>query len=213
MLGVCGRARTTDQGDPRSLKVVRFLLDEQLSERLCASLADVLPNSVHVRELGAGGAPDTTVWRLAQELGCTLVTKDEDFHRLSVLRGAPPKVVWLRIGNCTTEDVAGLLRRHAANYTMDRERNLWLSDGRGEYGEPLALPVVDDAGNSAGKNVDFIHQIVSLADSQLSCARCDGILQPGTDSWYAYHNERDFGSVCQECGENYGLNSGQPAEH
>ena len=59
----------------------------------------------------------------------------------------------------------------------------------------------------------YVHEIVSLADSPLSCARCDGILQPGTDSWYAYHDERDFGSVCQECGENYGLNSGLPAEH
>jgi predicted nuclease of predicted toxin-antitoxin system len=34
---------------------------------------------------------------------------DEDFHRLSVLRGAPPKVIWLRLGNASTEDVARLL--------------------------------------------------------------------------------------------------------
>jgi predicted nuclease of predicted toxin-antitoxin system len=39
-----------------------------------------------------------------------LVTKDEDFHRLSVLKGMPPKVVWIRVGNCTTRDVARLLR-------------------------------------------------------------------------------------------------------
>jgi predicted nuclease of predicted toxin-antitoxin system len=94
--------------------VVKLLFDEQLSERLCSLLDDVLPHAVHVRELDAGGAPDTRVWRLAQERGCMIVTKDEDFHRLSVLRGAPPKVVWLRTGNCTTEDVATLLRRHAA---------------------------------------------------------------------------------------------------
>lgn len=43
------------------------------------------------------------------------VTKDEDFHRLSILRGAPPKVVWLRLGNCTTEDVVRLLREHVAD--------------------------------------------------------------------------------------------------
>ena len=115
MLGVCGRARATNDGDSRSLKVARRLFDEQLSERLCSILGDVLPDSLHVREIDAGGASDTTVWQLAQERGCMLVTKDEDFHRLSVLRGAPPKVVWLRIGNCTTEDVAKLLRRHAAD--------------------------------------------------------------------------------------------------
>jgi predicted nuclease of predicted toxin-antitoxin system len=62
--------------------------------------------------LGIGGAADEMVWQRAFELGCVLITKDEDFHRLSVLRGAPPKVVWLRLGNCTTSHIARLLRLH-----------------------------------------------------------------------------------------------------
>ena len=41
--------------------------------------------------------------------------RDEDFHRLSVLRGAPPKVIWLRLGNCTTDDVATVIRRHVTD--------------------------------------------------------------------------------------------------
>lgn len=53
------------------------------------------------------------MWDLARDHQCMLVTKDEDFHRLSVLRGAPPKVVWLRLGNASTSDVAGVLRQHA----------------------------------------------------------------------------------------------------
>jgi predicted nuclease of predicted toxin-antitoxin system len=56
------------------------------------------------------GVSDENVWRAAAERDCVLVTKDEDFHRLSVLRGAPPKVIWLRLGNASTEDVAHLLR-------------------------------------------------------------------------------------------------------
>jgi predicted nuclease of predicted toxin-antitoxin system len=94
---------------------VRLIFDEQLSEELLALLRDVFPGSLHVRDLGAGGAPDVTVWQLAQERDCVLVTKDEDFHRLSVLRGAPPKVIWLRLGNCSTDEVAHLLRRHVAD--------------------------------------------------------------------------------------------------
>lgn len=39
-----------------------------------------------------------------------LVTKDQDFQRLSVMRGAPPKVVWIRLGNCATADIVRLLR-------------------------------------------------------------------------------------------------------
>jgi predicted nuclease of predicted toxin-antitoxin system len=90
---------------------VRLLFDEQLSEELVTLLHDLFPDSLHIRLLKAGGSGDSRVWQLAREHNSLLVTKDEDFHRLSVLRGAPPKVVWLRMGNCTTEDIAHLLRR------------------------------------------------------------------------------------------------------
>ena len=92
---------------------MRLLFDEQLSEALAPLLHDLFPDSLHIRMLKAGGGPDAAVWQLAREHDCLLVTKDEDFHRLSVLRGAPPKVVWLRIGNCATEDIARLLRQRA----------------------------------------------------------------------------------------------------
>ena len=91
---------------------MRLLFDEQLSEALVQNLADVFPGALHVRLLGRGGARDPDVWE-AREHGCVLVSKDEDFHRLSLLRGAPPKVVWLRIGNCATEDISRLLSMHA----------------------------------------------------------------------------------------------------
>jgi predicted nuclease of predicted toxin-antitoxin system len=92
--------------------VVRLLFDEQLSEELLALLDDLFPDSLHVRILGAGGSGDQRVWQLAREHDCVLVTKDEDFHRLSVMQGVPPKVVWIRLGNCSTRDIAGLLRQH-----------------------------------------------------------------------------------------------------
>jgi len=44
--------------------------------------------------------------------GFVIVSKDEDFHRLGVLHGPPPKVIWVRSGNCTTELVETLLRRN-----------------------------------------------------------------------------------------------------
>jgi predicted nuclease of predicted toxin-antitoxin system len=89
---------------------VRLLFDEQLSEALLPYVEDLSPNACHVRLLGLGGVGDDVVWQRAIELGSVLVTKDEDFHRLSVLKGAPPKVVWIRLGNCSTGDVGRLLR-------------------------------------------------------------------------------------------------------
>ena len=91
---------------------MRLLLDENLSEALLPALADLYPGSLHVRGLGRGGAPDGDVWTLAITHDCVLVTRDEDFLRLSVTRGAPPKVVWIALGNCSNTVILALLRDH-----------------------------------------------------------------------------------------------------
>lgn len=64
-----------------------------------------------LRLLGHGGAEDATVWDLARTHDCLIVSKDEDFNRLAILRGAPPKFVWVRRGNCATSEIAALLRQ------------------------------------------------------------------------------------------------------
>lgn len=94
---------------------MRLLFDENLAARITNDLADVFPDSAHVLSLGLGGASDRAIWERAAADGFTLVTKDEDFHRLSVLIGPPPKVIWIRLGNCSTADVARLLRFRADN--------------------------------------------------------------------------------------------------
>lgn len=90
--------------------VVRLLFDENLSVRIARVLVAEFPGSAHVSDLGLQGASDDAVWDAARTGGYVLVTKDEDFQRLSITRGAPPKVVWLRIGNCSTADAVRLLR-------------------------------------------------------------------------------------------------------
>ena len=94
---------------------MRLFFDEQLSEDLSELLHDIFPGSLHIRQIGSSGATDATVWQLAKTHECLLVTKDEDFHRLSVLLGAPPKVIWIRRGNCSTEEIAELLRQNQAD--------------------------------------------------------------------------------------------------
>lgn len=89
----------------------KLLFDENLAPRLVSALADLYPGSVHVRNMGLGGSTDASVWEHAAAGGFLLVSKDEDFHRLSVLRGVPPKVVWIRLGNCSTSDIEQLLRK------------------------------------------------------------------------------------------------------
>ena len=101
----------------------RLLFDEPLSEELCETVTDIFPGSLHIRLLGQGGAADAIVWDLARQHGCLVVSKDEDFHRLALLRGAPPKFVWIRLGNCATDDIAQLLRRHHGDIIRFSEQN------------------------------------------------------------------------------------------
>lgn len=92
---------------------MRLLFDENLSHRLVGKLADVYPDSVHVRDIGLRGAKDRRIWNYAAEEGLLLTSKDTDFYQRSLVFGAPPKVVWLRIGNAPTLAIAELLRhRH-----------------------------------------------------------------------------------------------------
>jgi predicted nuclease of predicted toxin-antitoxin system len=94
---------------------VRLLLDQNLSPRLLADLANLYPGSTHVRDVGLAAAHDTIVWGYAAQNGLTIVSKDADFHERSFVLGPPPKVIWIRRGNCSTEEIAALLRReHAA---------------------------------------------------------------------------------------------------
>ena len=91
---------------------MKLLFDQHLSRRLVPRLADICPEANHVSLVGLGGALDTQIWAYARTNGYTIVTKDSDFNELSVLRGVPPKVVWLRLGNCTTSHVEAKLREH-----------------------------------------------------------------------------------------------------
>jgi predicted nuclease of predicted toxin-antitoxin system len=89
---------------------VKLLFDENLSPRLTASLADAYPGSQHVHEIGLGAAEDSAVWDYARQNGFAIVTKDSDFAERSVLAKGPPKIIWIRLGNCSTEDIETVLR-------------------------------------------------------------------------------------------------------
>lgn len=90
----------------------RFLLDENLSPRLSSALCDGFPGSKHVCDVQLKGKSDQQIWDFASENGYTIVTKDDDFRGLSLLRGAPPKVIWLVVGNTSTAEILRILLAH-----------------------------------------------------------------------------------------------------
>jgi len=93
--------------------VHRLLLDNNLSPRLLQKIEDLFPGSVHVMHVGLDRSSDWEVWNYARAKHLTILTKDSDFNDLTLLRGAPPKVIWIRTGNCRVATIEHLLRTHA----------------------------------------------------------------------------------------------------
>lgn len=89
---------------------MKLLFDQNLSPKLVTRLADLFPDSSHVQSLGLDCSEDDQVWEHARLNSFTIVSKDAGYNNLSVLRGSPPKVIWLQLGNCTTAWVEAVFR-------------------------------------------------------------------------------------------------------
>ena len=103
---------------------MKLLFDHNLSPRLVRSLSSLYPDSIHVRDVHLHTADDESVWNYAAVHGFVLASKDADFHQRSFVLGAPPKVIWNRLGNCRTNQIEVLLRDHVLEveaFTRDEE--------------------------------------------------------------------------------------------
>lgn len=87
-----------------------LLFDNNLSPRLPRALWSEYPESRHVRDVGLAKADDRLVWDFARSNGLAIVTKDDDFRQLAFVLGPPPKVIWVKLGNCATNDIIALLQ-------------------------------------------------------------------------------------------------------
>jgi predicted nuclease of predicted toxin-antitoxin system len=93
---------------------VKLLFDENLSPKLVQRLAGLFPGSAHVHECGLGASDDGLIWQYAVAQGFAIVSKDLDFYDRGILNGSPPKLIWLRTGNCSTVQVENLLNAFSA---------------------------------------------------------------------------------------------------
>jgi predicted nuclease of predicted toxin-antitoxin system len=92
---------------------MKLLYDNNLSHKLVARLNDIFPDSTHVMMENLDESEDQKIWLFAKERGYTIVTKDADYNEISVIKGFPPKIIWLTIGNCKIQDVERIIRNKA----------------------------------------------------------------------------------------------------
>lgn len=103
---------------------MKILFDQNISFRLLKRLEDVFPYSEQVRTVGLENSTDQEIWNFAKDKAYTIVTFDSDFYDFSLVWGYPPKIVWIRTGNKTTNEIESILRKHQKNielFILDNE--------------------------------------------------------------------------------------------
>lgn len=88
---------------------MKLLFDQNISFRLINKIQPYFPEVKQVRQLGLENDLDIDIWQYAKEFEYTIVTFDSDFYDISNLKGHPPKIIWLRTGNTTTNFLAELI--------------------------------------------------------------------------------------------------------
>lgn len=103
---------------------MKLLLDANISRTLVSRLDNLFPDSTHVALESMERATDQEIWEFALANDYVIVSKDEDFHQRALVEGPPPKVVWIRLGNCSTADVERVIRQGhdiIANFEQDKD--------------------------------------------------------------------------------------------
>lgn len=88
---------------------MKILFDQNISFRIVSKISDCFPEAKQVRLLNIENYSDIDIWNFAKENEYTIVTFDSDFFDISSIKGHPPKIIWLRFGNTTTNYLAGII--------------------------------------------------------------------------------------------------------
>ena len=87
---------------------MKLLLDQNLSRRILPSLSRHFPGSTHVALEKLETESDERIWLFAKERNFVIVTKDSDFEELSIIKGTPPKVIWIKVGNANNKVITNI---------------------------------------------------------------------------------------------------------
>lgn len=88
---------------------MKLLFDQNISYRILKRLSEAYSSSSHVKKEGLINSSDLEIWEYAKNHQFILVTQDSDFNDIYLLKGFPPKILWLQAGNIRTNELANLL--------------------------------------------------------------------------------------------------------
>lgn len=91
---------------------MKLLFDQNISFRVVKVLQELFPEANHVNEYSLHSVSDRQIWNYAKENQFHIVTFDADFNDLVTLYGHPPKVIWLRLGNTSSQNIVKSFSSH-----------------------------------------------------------------------------------------------------
>lgn len=93
---------------------MKILFDQNISFRISKQLQDLYPGCCHVSDCGMKDKEDSEIWKYAKDNNFAIVSFDSDFYEISLINGHPPKIIWVRTGNLSTNDLAKLLENKSS---------------------------------------------------------------------------------------------------
>ena len=91
---------------------MRLLFDQNISFRVVKIILEFFPEAKHVKEFDLQFATDKQIWSFAKDNKYDIVTFDADFYDIATLNGHPRKIIWLRFGNTSTQNLARKFEEH-----------------------------------------------------------------------------------------------------
>ncbi len=85
---------------------MKLLFDQNISFRIIRKIENLFPGSMQTKQLNLDKSSDIAIWEYAKSNDFCIVTFDSDFIDISVLKGFPPRIIWLRMGNTSTDSIA-----------------------------------------------------------------------------------------------------------
>lgn len=108
----------------------RFLVDNQLPTAVVRWLESKDCRAEHVLTLDMAQSRDEVIWEWAIQSRAVIVSKDEDFAQMTVVRPEPVQVVWLRLGNCRTPTLLAVMERAWSDVTIQLDAGACLIEVR-----------------------------------------------------------------------------------
>ena len=92
---------------------MKIWIDAHISPGVAAWINETFDHEANsLRSIGLMDADDLAIFERAKTEGVIFITKDSDFVDLVEVRGAPPKVIFLRCGNTTNRRVREIFAAH-----------------------------------------------------------------------------------------------------